>query len=92
MWDDLVTAESEVDYRTGRALREAEQWRLARLAIGFDRVPRWQKRAASISDSFRSFGAIAQAKLSEFLVTALCSLRSRYAQRDGQSAMVARPC
>jgi hypothetical protein len=83
MWDDLVSTEFEINHRTGSALREAEEWRLARLAIGFDRVPPWQKRAASIWDSFRSFGAIVQAKLSRSLVAAFCSLRSRYAQRYG---------
>jgi hypothetical protein len=76
-----MNAEFEMDYRTGRALREAEQWRLARLVTETDRMPRWRDRVAST-----------QARLSGFLGTALCSVRSRYARRYKQGRMMASPC
>ena len=81
MWDDLVSAEFEMDHRTGSALREAEQWRLARLVTETDRMPRWWERVASI-----------HARLSGFLGTALCSVRSRYALLYGQRRMMVSPC
>jgi hypothetical protein len=81
MWDNLVSAEFEIDHRTGNALREAEEWHLARLAGETHRMPRWRERVASI-----------QVRLSGFLGTALCSVRSQYAQRYGQRRMMVSPC